>query len=171
MVEGVFSGALWLKPAFWVALAFIIFVLVFGRRLWAALRGMLDNRTETIRRELEEASRLRREAEVMLHEAAERRATALAEAEAMLAQAREEASRLAESLGRDAAAGARRRERMAHERIAAAEKAALDEVRIAAADLAAAAAQRVIAETLAPESADRLIDHAIAGLPAALRAA
>ena len=63
---------------------------------------------------------------------------------------------------------ARRRERMAHERIAAAEQAAVNEVRQTAADIATRAAQDVIAATLSPEDDARIIDRAIAGLPAAL---
>ena len=44
-------------PRSWVAIAFVIFVLVFGRKIWAALAAMLDKRAETIRAELAEAQR------------------------------------------------------------------------------------------------------------------
>ncbi len=71
----------------------------------------------------------------------------------------------------EAEASARRRERMALDRIAAAEKAAVDEVRMAVAEIATAAARQVIAETLTPAADARLMDHAIGQLPAALRAA
>ena len=57
------------------------------------------------------------------------------------------------------------------DRIAAAEKAALDEVRIAAAEVAAAAARTVIEDGLSAESGANLVNSAIAGLPTALRAA
>ncbi len=57
---------------------------------------------------------------------------------------------------------------MALDRIAAAQKQAVDDVRSAAAELATIAARQVIAEGLSPESSAALIDQAIAQLPAAL---
>ena len=54
------------------------------------------------------------------------------------------------------------------DRIAAAEKAAVDEVRLTAAEVATAAARQVIAEGLIADADARLIDHAITQLPAAL---
>jgi F-type H+-transporting ATPase subunit b len=59
---------------------------------------------------------------------------------------------------------------MAMDRIAAAEKAAVDEVRLAAAELATAAARQVIAEGLSPAQDAGLIDQSIRQLPAALSA-
>jgi F-type H+-transporting ATPase subunit b len=155
-------------PRSWVAVAFVIFFVLFGSRLWKALAGMLDKRGATIRAELDEASRLRREAEAMLADATRQRTAAIAEARALLEGARAEAGRLAKAAADEAEAGARRREKMALDRIAAAEKAAVDEVRITAADVACVAAGRVIREGLTPEADGALVDYAITGLAAAL---
>ena len=76
--------------------------------------------------------------------------------------------RLTRAFAAEAEASARRREQMALDRIAAAEKAAVDEVRLTAVDVATAAARQVIAEGLSAESDSRLIDHAIAQMPGAL---
>ena len=57
------------------------------------------------------------------------------------------------------------------DRIAAAEKAAVDEVRQTAAEVATAAARQMLADGLTAEADAGLIDHAIGQLPAALRAA
>lgn len=152
----------------WVALAFILFFVLFGRKLWAALAGMLDNRATKVRAELEEAARLRREAEAMLKEAEQRRAEALADAKALIEGAQAEAARVAAAAAAEAEASAKRREQMALDRIAAAEKAAVDEVRLTAADVATAAARQVIAEGLSPDADAHLIDHAITQLPSAL---
>ena len=113
---------------------------------------MLDRRAAAVRAELDEAVRLREEAEAMLADANRRRTEALAEAEALLAGAREEAARLAAATAEEARAAARRREQMALERIAAAEKAAVEEVRLAAAGLAASAAEQVIRRELTRRS-------------------
>ena len=65
---------------------------------------------------------------------------------------------------------ARRREQMAVDRIAAAEKAAIDEVRVTAAEIATLAAHQVLAEGVSPDADAHLIDRGIAGVPAALSA-
>ncbi|CAA9279299.1 MAG: hypothetical protein AVDCRST_MAG08-3650, partial [uncultured Acetobacteraceae bacterium] len=65
---------------------------------------------------------------------------------------------------------AKRRERMAMERIGAAEAGAVAEVRAAAAEIATAAARNVIAERLDAGADAALIDRAVADLPRALRA-
>lgn len=155
-------------PKTWVGVAFTIFFALFGRKLFTTLMAMLDKRGASIQAELDEASRLRREAEVMLKDATARRETASRDATALLEQARAEAARLAETARTDAAAAATRRERMAMDRIGAAEKAAVTEVRLAAADIAARAAGQVIAQTLSADTDAVLINHAIGGLPAAL---
>jgi F-type H+-transporting ATPase subunit b len=161
----------WLSPTegrTWVVVAFFIFFVVFGRKLWAPLTGMLDNRAVKVRAELEEAARLRREAEAMLKEAEQHRAAALAEAKALIEGAQAEATRAAAAATAEAEASARRREQMALDRIAAAEKAAVDEVRLTAVDVATSAARQVISEGLSPDADSRLIDHAITQLPSAL---
>lgn len=163
--------SLFADPRFWVGAAFFLFFLIFGGKAWTAVTGMLDSRAAGIRAELDEASRLRREAEAMLADATTKREAALRDAQTMLEQARTEAGRVAEAARTEAAASATRREKLALDRIASAEKAAVSEVRLAAADLAARAAEQVIRTTLSPEADAHLIDNAIGGLPAALRAA
>jgi F-type H+-transporting ATPase subunit b len=155
-------------PEFWVLVSFVIFFVLFGRRLWAAIAGILDGRANAIRAELAEAQRLREEAEAMLEEAQRARIEAMAEAGEVLARSQAEAARLTQAAMADAEAAAKRRERLALERIAAAEKAAITEVRHTAADIATRAAETVIAQET---QSDALVDRAIADLPRALRAA
>ena len=57
------------EPRSWVAVAFVIFFAIFGGKIWKALAAMLDKHTATIRADLEEASRLRVDAEKMLADA------------------------------------------------------------------------------------------------------
>ena len=156
------------EPRVWVAIAFVVFFVLFGRKLWAALAGMLDDRGAKVRAELEEAARLRSEAEAMLRDAEQRRTQALAEAKALIEGAKAEATRVSAAAIAEAEASAKRREQMAVDRIAAAEKAAVDEVRLTAAEVATVAARQVIAEGLSADADARLIDHAITQLPSAL---
>ena len=156
------------EPRNWVVIAFVIFFVLFGGKLWSALTALLDNRTAAVKSELEEAARLRREAEAMLREAEASRSQALTEAKAMIEGAKAEAGRVAAAATAEAEASARRREQMALDRIAAAEKAAVDEVRLAAAEVATIAARQVIADGLTADADAVLIDQAISQLPAAL---
>lgn len=162
--------SLFSNPRTWVAIAFVIFFSLAGRKIWSVVTAMLDKRAATVRAELAEAQRLRLEAEAMLHDASSRRETAIADAERLLAGAKVEAARLAEIAAKDAEKASIRRERMALDRIAAAEKQAIDDVRYAAAEIATAVAERVIRATLSPEADAGLIDHAISALPVALAA-
>ena len=158
----------WDDPKTWVAAAFFIFFGLFGAKIWTALRVILDKRAEQVRTELAEAQKLRAEAEAMLADAKTRREQALADAKALMESARHQAAQLATAAASEAEASAARRERMAVERIATAEKAAVDEVRVTAAEIAAAAAERVIRESLSADAGGALVDRAIASLPTAL---
>jgi F-type H+-transporting ATPase subunit b len=155
-------------PRTWIAVAFVIFFGVFGRKLWAALAGLLDQRAAAVRAELAEAQALRRQAEDMLREARDGRERVLREAHEVLQNARVRAARLAEEAAAEAEAAAARREQMALDRIRAAEKDALDEVRSAAADVAVRAAEQVLREDPALAADTGLVDQGIAGLSAAL---
>ena len=160
--------SLWADPRFWVGLAFSLFFAVFGRKLVSAVLGILDKRSLAIKQELEEATRLRQEAEAMLADANTKRQAALQDAQAMLDNARLEAQRVGEAARVDASNSATRREHMALDRIAAAEKAAVSDVRLAAAELAGRAAERILTDGFTAEADAALIDRAIQGLPAAL---
>ena len=158
-------------PKFWVAASFVIFVALVARTGWKKVTEMLDARTARIASELQEAARLRAEAEATLAAAQREREEATREAAAMLERAQAEAKRLAEAALAEAEAAAGRRERMAMDRIAAAEASAVNEVRLAATELAAAAAQRLLAEGHTADADAPLVDQAIGNLPQALRAA
>lgn len=162
-----FMGVFWDKGVFWVTVAVVIFALAFGKRVWGALAAMLDARGDVVRAELEEARRLKAEALAMLADARERREAALADAKSLLESARAEAVRVSEAAAAESAASATRREKMAIERIAAAEKAAVRDVRIAAVDLAARATREALARGFLADQDEALIDRAISSLPAA----
>src|ERR1700759_3950236 len=82
------------EPRNWVIIAFVLFFAIFGRKLWSVLAAMLDDRGAKVRAELEEAARLRQEAEAMLRDAEARRAEALRDAQALIEGAKSEAGRV-----------------------------------------------------------------------------
>lgn len=158
------------EAGFWFLVSFVLFFVVFGPRIWKPLSAMLDARADRIRMELDEAARLRREAEQMLEDATREREQAYAEANALIEQTRKQAEELANKARLDAEDMLRRREQMARDRIAAAERAAVEEVRAAAVDAAFEGARHVIGDSLEDTKAASFIDAAISELPAALTA-
>ena len=160
----------WNIGTFWVTVAVVLFLVVFGRKILAGILSAVDKRSAAIQHELDEAQRLRREAEAMLTDAQNRQAEALRAANDMLEHARARAQRLTEELARSAAEAQTRREIMVTDRIHAAEANAIKEVRAAAATLAVDAVTRVLSETFDAAQDAPSIDHAIAGLPAVLGA-
>ena len=153
------------NPEFWVLVAFLI-VLVFGlRKAQPTIATALDARALRIRTELDEAQRLRADAERTLAEYQRRQRDALKEAEQIVAHAREEAERAGRQAALDLEAALDRRARQAEERIAQDEARAVAEIRNRAVDIAIAAARRLIADELAAGGGAALIDEAIAALP------
>jgi F-type H+-transporting ATPase subunit b len=82
----------------------------------------------------------------------------------MLERARHEAEAIVEQAKSDTAALIERRARMAEDRIAAAERHAIEEIRARAASAAAAAAASLIADEVDADTDKALVDRAIEGL-------
>jgi len=154
---------------FWVLVAALIFVIAVFKPAARAITGGLDSRAARIRGELDEARRLREEAERLVAEYRAKERDAAAEAAAIVEHAKTEAERIAAQSARDLEHALERRQRMAEERIAQAEAKALDEVRAVAIDVAIAAAREVIAAEIDERRGATLIDEAIVALPQRLR--
>jgi F-type H+-transporting ATPase subunit b len=157
------------EAEFWVLVAAVIFVVAVGRKVGPMITGGLDARAARIRSELDEARRLREEAERLVAEYRAKQQEGAADAEAIVAHAKAEAERIAAQSARDLEQALERRQRLAEERIAQAEAKALDEVRAAAIDVAIAAAREVIAAEIDERRGAALLDDAIVALPERLR--
>ena len=154
---------------FWVLISMAIFVVAVWKPASRAIVGGLDQRAARIRSELEEARRLREEAEQLLAEYRQQQQQAATEAQAIVAHAQEEAERIAAQSSRDLEQALERRRRLAEERIAQAETKAVEEIRAVAVDVAISAAREVIAAQTDEQRGGALIDAAIAALPQRLR--
>ncbi len=158
-------GALLNSPEFWVAVGFVILMVAIAKPIGKAFAAMLDARSERIRATLDEATQLREDAQHLLVEHQRKQRNAVQETEAMLAKAKEESERLAAEATANLEITLRRREEMAHEKIARAEAEALQQVREIAVDVAVAAARKLIAEKLDDGRRSALVDAAISELP------
>jgi F-type H+-transporting ATPase subunit b len=153
------------EPEFWVAIAFVIFV---GLMVWKARKaftGPLDQRAETIRRQIDEAEKLRREAQDLLADYRHRQSEAYKEAEGIIAQAKAEAERMTVKAHADLETAIKLRERQALDRIAHVEAQAAADVRNAAVEAAIGATRQLLKERLAAGQGGELVDQAIAELP------
>ncbi len=170
MAHGAEAGAAWYaSPDFWVFVAFVMFVALIARTAYRLVTVALDDRANRIRNQIDEATRLAAEAQDLLAAYERKQREATREAEAILDEARREADRIAEQAGKDLQAALARRERLAMDRIAQAEQAAINDVRTTAIDLALAATERILSGTQGARQADALIDAAIADLPGRVR--
>jgi F-type H+-transporting ATPase subunit b len=157
--------ALGFDASAWVAWAMIaVFLLMIWKRVPQAIGRALDRKIGTIRQQLDEAAQLRSEAEALRAEYEAKSAQADAEAATMIERARTEAEGIVHQAETDAAALVERRTRMAEDKIAAAERAAIDQVRAKAATAAAAAAERLIRDKLDAAADKAMVDSAIADL-------
>lgn len=154
---------------FWVLISFLIFIGLAWKPAIRAITSGFDNRAARIRSELEEARRLRDEAEQLLTEYRRQEREGAAQAQAIVAHAREEARRIAAQAATDLEQLLARRQRLAEERIAQSETRAVEEIRSLAVDTAIAAARDVIVTELDQQRGGALIDSAIAALPQRLR--
>jgi F-type H+-transporting ATPase subunit b len=152
-------------PEFWVLASFVLFIgLLVYLKVPGKVAALLDDRAARIAKELDEARKLREEAQGLLADYERKRRDAEKEAEAIIAQAREEAEVFAVETRQKLAETIERRGRLAEEKIAQAEVQAVKEVRAAAAELAIAAATRIIAGEVQGAKADQLVDDSIASL-------
>ncbi|WP_341704458.1 F0F1 ATP synthase subunit B [Ferrovibrio sp.] len=156
-------------PTFWVLVAFIaFFAVVFYLKVPGKLGAQLDERAAKIRRELDEAETLHREAQHLFAEYQRKQRNALREAEEIVAAAEAEAKILARQAEEELRTSLERRRKQAEDKIAQAEKQALQEVRDTAVEVAIAAAGQVLAQQLQGQAAAAQIERAIGDVKARL---
>jgi F-type H+-transporting ATPase subunit b len=132
---------------FWVGVAFFVFVaILLYYRVPKLIAKALDERAEAIRHELDEARRLRQDAQELLAEYQSKHRNVAGEAEAIVEQARRDAETFADETRAALKGLLERRTKSAQEKIARAQAQATDEVRAKAVDVALAAAEKILRE-------------------------
>jgi F-type H+-transporting ATPase subunit b len=156
------GGPLLKDPTFWVAMSFLGFVgLLVFLGVPRLVAGVLDERASGIQKELDEARRLKEEAQKLLEDYKQKHAAAEAEARSIIESARKEADNLAAETRKSMKENVERRTRNAEEKIARAEAQALADVRAAAVEAAVAAAEKILAEKTAGANAAAATDRSI----------
>lgn len=154
---------------FVVLIAFVLFVaLLVYLKVPGKVAGLLDQRADGIRSEIDEARALRDEAQTILASYERKQKEMLEQAEKIVATAKEEAKVAAEQAKVDLKAAIVRRLQAAEDQISSAEASAIKEVRDTAIAIATAVAGDVIASNMSTNDAGSLIDAAIKDVGAKL---
>jgi len=149
----------------WVRLALVLFfIILIVARVPGNIWKSLGDAGSAVRAELDEAVRIRTEAQELLNRIKADRLKAEQKAREIIALAEEEAQRMATEARAKLEDNIKRREALAERKIAQAEAQAAADVRAAAADLAAQLAETVLLERTRKAGADVLVDKAIGEL-------
>ena len=135
-------------PGIWVLVAFILFVGLAWRPLSRMVVQALDARSQQIRDELDEAVRLREEAQSILASYEKKQRESMAEAERIVEQTKADAKQLAENAEKELYATLEKRKKLAMNKIAQAETQAIQAVQQHVVDIAVSAAKVVIREEM-----------------------
>jgi len=159
------APGLFQDTSLYVLLAFIVVVVIFARAgVHKTMLGGLDKRAQKISDEINEARKMREEAQELLASYQRRQREAEEEAAAIIEQAKKDAQRLAADAREKIAEQTERRTKAAEEKIARAEAQAISEVRGQTADLAIEAARTIIRDRMDGGAQGPFIDKAISGL-------
>lgn len=158
------AGTPWyLDSKLWVLIPLVLFLaFVLHKGALKGVNGALDNRAEEIKGQLEEARRLREEAQTLLASYMRKQKEAEDQAEAIVAQAKNDAENMAAQARKDLSERLERRAAQAEAKIANAEAQAMAEVKAKAADLALNTAESILRKTLKPADHSALIKDGIA---------
>jgi F-type H+-transporting ATPase subunit b len=152
------------STTFWVAVAFVIFIGIVAYFGGQSILRMLDARGEKIRKDIDEAEKLREEAQRQLADYKKKQREAQREAEEIIEHAKTEAKRMRERAERDLEEQLKRRERLTMEKIEQAEAQALAEVRNRAADIAVRATEQLLRDNMSDQHQKQLVDSTIEGV-------
>lgn len=146
---------------FWVAVSFFVFVGVFCKWAMPAVNRMLDARSQGIADQLEQANRLRAEAEALLAESQRKQAQAEKDAATLFAMAEKDAAALRVSAEAELKEAIARRTAQAEANIKRAEQEAVAEIRTKLVNIATETARHVIAAQLKDQKDDPAITRAL----------
>ncbi len=148
----------------WIGLAFVATIVLIIKYLVPMINKGLDARAEQIRDQLEQAKRLRAEAQELLATYQREQESKLKEAEEILATAKRDAADLRARAGEELKQSLDRRAQQAQEKIARAEAEAVAQLRAEIIESATLMAQNMLAQHLERQSEDMAVGRAISAI-------
>lgn len=154
-----------LDARLWVAVPMVLFLLfLISRGVYGTVLRTLDLRADNIRAELDEARRLREEAQVLLASYHRQQKSAEAEAEQIILQARRDAEAMAAQARQDLTKKLLHRQAQAETKIAHAEAMAVQGIRAHVIERAIDISQALMATQMRDTDHRRLVEEAIANI-------
>lgn len=151
-----------MTDTFWAFVGLVLFLALLGYfKIPSIVIRSLDARTKRIKDELEEALRLREEAQEVLAEYQRKRAEAEKDAQEIIETAKHEVEAILIEARTKAEKYVQERNKLADQKISQAEAEAIRMVSSSAIDLAVSAARELIAKELDPKKADALIKESL----------
>lgn len=154
-------AALYNNPTVWVSIATLAIVFMVGKFLTPFITRALDKRAADITEELERATALREEAQVILAQYQKKQRESLKEAEEIVQKANLEARRITREAEQDVEEQLKKRMKLAMDKIEQAERQALQDVRSHIIDITVAAASRIVDSKLTAAARDELVQQAV----------
>ncbi len=159
--QGAAAEPFYMEVEFFVGVAFVFFFVFFGKKIFKAIAIKLDERAQRIQEQIDEATRLREDAQELLASYEKKQHEALKDAQNIVVAAKEEAERLAVEAAQQLEHDLKRAEQLAQERIALAETQALAAVKARAVDVAMEATERALRTDLSEAKSNAILDDAI----------
>lgn len=154
----------WTNPDTWILVGFTIFIVLFAKFVVPMIGKMLDGRSATIRNQLEQASRLRAEAQEMLATYQREQQDLLKQAESIVANAKRDAAELRERAAEDLKLAMDRRIQQAQEKITRAETEAVAQIRTQIVESATDLARDMLAQKAQSQSEEQMVASAITAI-------
>lgn len=151
-----------MDATFWALIGLIIFLGILAyMKVPAMIAKSLDDRADAIKNQLEEARALREEAQQLLAEYQRKRKDAEKEAAEMVTAAEKEAANIVEEAKTSTAEYVKRRQALAEQKIAQAEREAVAEVRSSAVDIAILATGKLVGDSVDAKTASGLFKSSL----------
>lgn len=150
--------------SFIVAAATIVFFLLLIKKVFPILGKSLDERSAKIEKELDEALRLKEEAQALLSSYQRQQVKAEDEAEEIITNAKEQAELIVNNASKKIKEEIEKRTALAEQKIAQAESDVIRQIHDNAVDVTISAARTLIIENLSKEAAEIVMDSAISDI-------
>ncbi len=155
-------------PSFWVGLAFIIVITFIIKKSWSSVRATLDERSLKIKERIDEAKKLREDAQSLLAEYKRKQINAQSEIESINKETQEEIKQIESKAINTLELNLERKKLQASERIQQSERQAIESIKQKSISIALVATEKLISNNLTTKQKYDLIDNSINDLPRAL---
>ena len=143
----------------WVAIAFVLFFVLIGRKTFNILTTILDKRKQLIKEELEQAVQLREEAQSELNESIIKQKEINTEIEKILNEAKETAKKIKSEAEEKVKEIVKRKEEQAKEKINASQTDAIKQIKQIGSKVAILASENYIKENLDDISRKKMFEQ------------